>query len=213
MTITTYKFSDVESIDSLKDTARKAFRSGSTDSVGRAIHESLLNTMRQNPEYEPQAFAVTESRVLFYSVNAETNEARKLLAREAGRAFCDSAIEHDELINFVGNVATGTYRETQTDVATTFVADMNPFNEANSSNQLVKAFEQHENLVFIDELERGKVINTEADGALQISADVYKNMSDEERVGKTTAVNYLLLESLIGAIPAIPFYRATEAAN
>lgn len=206
--MTTYEFTDVALISDLTDTAQQSLTSDSADRVGRVFHESLLNALRKGKEPLGQMFAVTESRVLLFSINARTHEERAALARDAGRAFTAAAIQEDELIRFIGNTSVGTYHTSGSDVAITFVEDLSQFNDANNRDQIADAMIAHETRVFLDEVRKGIVIATHNDGDLCVPADAYQELSAEERVGKSTAVNNLMFETLIGAVPSVPFYRA-----
>ena len=205
--MTTYEFTDVALISDLTEPAQQSLTSDSADRVARVFHESLLNALRKGKEVAGQMFAVTDSKVLLFSINAPTHEERAVLARDAGRAFTAAAIEDDELIRFIGNTSVGIYHNSGSDVAITFVEDLSKFNDANSRDQIADAMLEHEGRVFLDEIRKGKVVATHHDGDLQMPADAYQELSVEDRVGKTTAVNNLLIETLIGAIPSAPFYR------
>ena len=206
--MTTYQFSDVALISDLNDLTQKSLASNSTDRVGRVFHESLLNNLRKGEESSCEMFAVTDTRVLTFCVDADTHSERTALARDAGRAFTAAAIQEDELIRYIGNSCVGTSHDVGSDAASTFVEDLSAFNEANNSDQLCDAITTHEARVFLDDVYNGKVVATLSDGDLQVSDDEYQELSEEERVGKTTAVSNLLIETLVGSIPSIPFYRA-----
>lgn len=211
--MTTYQFEDVALISDLTDLAQQSLSTDSTDRVGRVFHESLLNTLRKGTEPKAQMFAVTESRVLLFSINAPTHEERAALARDAGRAFTAVAIQQDELIRFIGNTSVGTFHNSGSDAAITFVENLSMFNDANNREQIADAMLAHESRVFLDEVRKGKVIATHNDGDLQVTTDTYQKLTEDQRVGKTTAVNNLLIETLIGAVPSIPFYRAATISD
>lgn len=198
---------DIADISDLTDYAKEAFTSGSTDRVGRAIHESLLNQLREGYQPEGEMFGVTNQRVMICSVNAETHEERAVLARNAGRAFAASSFEEDEALLFIGCSSVGVVHSDSAEYAFTYVQDLSALRAADSRESLADAVKNAEVRMFLDELRNNAVVATHNDGDLCVTKDEYDRLSKEAKVGKTTGQNNLLGETLIGSITSIPFVQ------
>lgn len=206
---------DIAAIADLKPIAQEYLTSGKADRVGRSMHEALLNQLRQGHQPVGQMFGVTNQRVMLCSVNAETHDERAVLARNAGRAFAASSFEEDEALLFIGCTSVGVGHDDGAEYAFTYVQDLSELRAADSRDALADAFKNAEVRMFLDELRDNAVVATHNDGDLCVTKDEYDQLSDAEKVGKTTGQNNLLGETLVGSITSIPFVQngGLEPAN
>ena len=205
----------VAPITALNSNAQDYLTSGSTDKVGRVMHEALLNKLRRGSQPEGQMFGVTDKSVMTYSVNARTHEERASRARNAGRAFAANASNENEALLFIGCTSVGVGHDTDSEYALTFVQDLSELRAAESWESFANAILTSEICVFLDELRDNTVVATINDGDLCLPPDEYAKLSEADRVGKTTSQNRLLCEVFVGSMISFPFVQAggLELAN
>jgi len=205
----------VAPITALNPNAQEYLTSGSTDKVGRVMHEALLNKLRRGSQPEGQMFGVTDKSVMTYSVNARTHEERASRARNAGRAFAANASNENEALLFIGCTSVGVGHDTDSEYALTFVQDLSELRAAESWESFANAILTSEICVFLDELRDNTVVATINDGDLCLPPDEYAKLSEADRVGKTTSQNRLLCEVFVGSMISFPFVQAggLELAN
>ena len=197
----------ISPISVLNPNAQEYLTSGSTDKVGRVMHEALLNKLRGGVQPEGQMFGVTDKSVMIYSVNARTHEERASRARNAGRAFAANAFNENEALLFIGCTSVGVGHDDGAEYAVTFVQDLSELRAADSRDALTDAFESAEVRMFLDELRDNAVVATHSDGDLCVTKDEYDQLADADKAGKTTGQNNLLGETLIGSVMSIPFVQ------
>ena len=141
------------------------------------------------------------------SLNYEEHEERREAAREAGRYFACTAVEAGEELLFIGATSVGINRDDNSEVAFTFIQDLQPMHSVDSEDEFLPAFHESKVRMFLDELSEAGAITVVNDGDICVSQDEFKAMPEGQREGFTTASNALLLEMFVGSSYSIAYCR------
>ena len=204
---------DVALLADLQEQHVKPLTTNDSNVVGRVFHESLLRSLLRKSQPAGQAFGVTNGRVMTATLNFEEHAARCNAAREAGRFFSQEAVANDEELLFIGATSVGVNHGDNSEVALTFIQDLQPMHLVTSEDAFVPAFKESKIRMFLDQLSESGAISVVNDGDICLTKDEYDALPAEEREGFTTASNALLMEMFIGSTYSFKFCRAKAEAE